>query len=197
MADELKPFSVERFQDQVNLKDRGYVDWHSMNNIVFASLLDVGWDWGRNAWKAWNISDEALAIIRPRLNKKIEDRYYTWELGRIPPGAFAKGLVSRITAAVEKQGFLYEQAFKGISFSYEETEFLKRREVNSQFPESMLMDEQEDYFSDGQQEAYLKTISKAALPGLMEFMRAMEEPDEQVLMDIKVCFSKIFSKVGA
>lgn len=193
---DIKPFNVQKYVDQVSLKDRGYVDWHSMNNIVFASLLDTGWDWGRSAWSAWNVSDEAMAIIRPRINRKIEERYYQYELGSIPPAAFAKRLKSRIESAVTKRGFLYQQAFEGIDFSFQELESLKRREINSKYPEALLMTQQEDYLSDGQEEAFLKTLSKAALPGLMDFMERVEDPDEGVLEDIKVCFSQIFSEIG-
>lgn len=195
MVDKILKLNVDNYKKQISLEDREWADWHSMNTIVFASLLESGWDWGRNNWKAWNVSDEAMALLRPRLNQKIEDRYYFYELGRIPPAAFAKSLKSKLTAAVEKHGFLYQQAFDGINFNLEEKEVLKRREVNSDYPQALLMPEQEDYLKDAQEEAYEKIFSRAALNGIMDFMERVQEPDELVLKEISTCFSAIFSRL--
>lgn len=191
---EVKKLNVDNFEKQISLEDRKWREWVSMNTLKFGSIIDIGIDWGRNSWSAWNISDEAMAVLRPRLNKKIEDRYYFREIGRTPPPAFFKSLESRITEAVTKRGFLYEAAFQGLDFSLAEIEFLKKRDLQSEYAQGLVMPGEEDYLSSGTEGGVLRKLSHATLKGLMEFSAATEEPDAGVLRDIDICFSQIFSR---
>lgn len=191
---EIKKFNIESFNDQViKQKDKDYTDWHSKNTIIFGSLIEDGWDWGGNDWKAYNVSPEAMALVRPRINEKIEDRFFYRELGRLPISAFKRGLKSRIQDAVSKYGWVYEEAFKGLDFSAGEIEKLKQRETRSDYPQSLLQVEEKDYLTWGEDQQYEKIITKNNLPLLMEFYRTMAEPDAKILEDIEICFSQLLS----
>lgn len=192
MADILK-FNLENYKDQIDLKDKDYVDFHSKGTIVFGSLIEDGWDWGRNDWQAYNVSPEAMAILRPRINEKIEDRYFYRELGILPPAHFKRNLKSRLQDSVSAYGYLYEEVFKGLDFTSGDIEKLKQRETKSDYPQALLQTEAKDYLTSAEEEQYEKVITRNNLHLFMEFNEKTAEPDAKIIADLEICFSQIFS----
>lgn len=191
----IQKLNVDNYRDQVILqKDKDYTDFHSKNTIVFGSLIEDGWDWGRNDWKAYNVSPEAMALVRPRINEKIEDRYFTRELGQLPVSAFKRNLKSRLQDAIAQYGWVYEEAFKGLDFSATEIERFKQRETRSDYPQSLLQVDNKDYLTWGEDEEYEKTLSKSSLPLLMQFYSSMTEPDAKIIEAVEICFSQLLSR---
>ena len=191
---DIKKMNIQDFKDHViEQKDKDWVDFHSKGTIVLGSLIVDGFDWGRNDWTAYNISDEAMAVLRPRLNQKIEDRFFYREIGILPPAAFKRNLRSRLNDAVARQGFLYQSVFDGLDITLSEREELKRREVHSDYPAAQLAPKQMDYASYADEEQYEKTKRIGNIPLLLEFSNSTLEPDAQILEELEICFSQILS----
>lgn len=195
MPEPIKKLNVQNFRDQViDMVDKDYTDWHSKGTIIFGSLVEDGFDWGYNDWKAYNISEPAVAILRPRLKEKIEDRFFFRELGILPPANFRRNLKSRLEEAVAEQGWLYQAIFDGLDFTMQEKESLVEIEVNSEFPQVALRTEEQDYASDSQQNAHDKVYTKPLIEGLNRFYASIGEPDAKVLKHIdQYCFSQLLS----
>lgn len=193
MFEKIKGFDPARMKSQLNLEDKTYTDFHSRNTIIFGSLLESGFDWGRNDWSAYNISEEAMIALRPRINEKVEDRFFFRELGMLPPGAFKKHLKSRLSEAVAKHGVLYQKIFDGLDFADVNFEEMKYRQINSEYPQAQLMPKQEDYASNAIEHAYDKKLNEKRFATFQNFYQSIEEPDGQVLKDIELCFSQLLS----
>ena len=184
------PYNLDNYRSQINLEDKEYTDWHSKNTIVFGSLLDDGWDWGRNDWTSYSMSEENLALIRPRINEKIEDRYYFRELGVLPPGKFKRFLKRNITEIMSQLGPVYETSIKGIDL-LESSEDMKARIIRSEYPQGLLQTEQQDYGSSADENAFNKTTTKNQLEGIIMYSDSFSEPDKLVLEYVDKCFSSL------
>lgn len=187
------PFDKERYRDQIDLKDKSYVDHHSSNTITFGSLLDSGWDWGRNDWSCYSMSKETLEIIRPRINSKIEDEYFFRELGTLPPGKFKMLLKRTINEAVAKWGPVYETIADGIDLTTVAQEDFRKRSEHSDFPQSALNHETEEYGTYSDAEQYSKVNKKGPLEAIADYDRAFQEPDAAVVASLNTCFSNFLS----
>jgi hypothetical protein len=189
----LLPYDIERYKSQMALEDKDYTDWHSKNTLIFGSLLDDDYDWGKDKWTCYNLSDEALAIVRPRINQKIEDRYRYRELGVLPIRRFSDNLIRNISDVMATQGYIYEEIFKGLNITNNGTTLVKERDIHSNFPQSQLAPTTEDYATSSTEKGQETTISGNQIKAIDAFNKAFNEPDAVVLDYISVCFSNFYS----
>lgn len=192
MNEIIKPFNVGNYRDQLSGADKNYVDWHSKHTILFGSLIDDGWDWGRNDWTSYSMKAENLELIRDRINEKIEDRYMFRELGVLPPARFKKHLKSQMNKIMDQQGPIYDRIIEGLDlFSITEEEV--ERTVLSEYPQAQLRTQDNDYASSAIENA--KNIEKRQyqLDAIEKYNKSFIEPDEAVLENIGICFSRYIS----
>lgn len=187
------PYDMDRFRDQMALADKTETDWHSKNTIIFGSLLDDDYDWGKNDWKCYTLSDAALAIVRPRINQKIEDRYRYRELGVLPIRRFKDNLVRNINDAMAAQGYLYEEIYKGLDITNNGSSLVKERDIHSNFPQSQLAPTTQDYATSSVEKGQETINSGNQIKAIEAFYKAFNEPDAAVLDYINVCFSNYIS----
>lgn len=188
------PYDMNRYHEQMTLADKDYTDWHSKNTIIWGALLeDPFYDWGRDEWTCYLLTDEELAVIRPRLNKKIEDRYRYRELGVLPPRRFMDNLVRNINDAMATHGLVYKELIKGLDITNNGSELVKQRDVNSNFPQSQLSPTAQDYASSSVERGKETTNSGNQIKAIETFGKVFNEPDAAVLDWISVCFSNYIS----
>ena len=192
MAENIKRFNKQNFIDQTNLEDKDYVDWHSLHTIKFGSLIDDGWDWGRNDWTTYSMKPENLVLIRERINSKIEDRFYFKELGILPPGRFKINLRSHLNSAIDYYGHIYDGFIDELNL-FETKEKLVERHVVSDYPQSQLNTEVKDYASSAVERAHDIVKTRNPMEILSVFNRDFVEPDEAILKRIEVCFSQLIT----
>lgn len=192
MYEKIKLLNTDNYHNQVNATDKSYTDWHSRVSITFGSLIDDGFDWGRNDWTSYMIKPEYLDLIRHRINSKIEDRYMFRELGVLPPGRFKIHLRSNLNKAMDKQGVIYNRILDGLDiFSSSEDEV--ERTVLSEYPQAQIRSKDNDYASSAVENAKSNEKIRNQLDALEQYNRSFIEPDEAILKDIEVCFSRYIS----
>jgi hypothetical protein len=190
----IEPYDVEGFHDKMTHKGKTHTEYRSKNTIIWNALLELpNYDWGRNEWDCYLLTDEELAIIRPRLNKKIEKRYGYREIGVIPPAAFHDNLVRNIDDAMATHGLVYKELIKGLDITNNGTELIKEVDTHSKFPQSRLSSTKEDYFTSSDEHGKETTNSGNQIKAIETFGRAFNEPDAAVLDWISVCFSNLYS----
>jgi hypothetical protein len=187
------PYNIENYKSQMALEDKDYTDWHSKNTLIFASLLDDEYDWGQDEWTCYLLTEDELAIIRPRINKKIEDEFRYRELGSLPIRRFRDNLVRNINHAMAAQAPLYKETIKGIDITNNGTVLVKERDVHSNFPQSQLAPTTEDYATSSIEKGQETTNSGNQIKAIDAFNKAFNEPDAAVLDYISVCFSNYYS----
>lgn len=179
------------FQNESTLygvyKDTGRV--HGHDGLALAEMLQTGWEWGYESFTPYTMSRETLDWLRPRIVKKINDRYYFRDLGTMPPNKWAHLFRIRLTEILDRLGPLYEQVHDGLDILDKGLDQSKSISVNSDFPQARLLMEQEDYASDSTETSVQSTGKNAQLESLIRYQRDYQELDKQVLDYVSVCFS--------
>lgn len=191
MEDNILRLDVDDYYDQVS-GDRSWSDIHSKHTIMFESLLQDGFDWGRDDWNSYSIKPEYLEIIRPRINSKIEDRYRFRELGVLPPGRWKMNLKTILNKAADKQGVIYNRILDGLDL-FSSTEDTVERTVLSEYPQAQLRSKDKDYASSAVENAKSFEKVRNQLDALEQYNRSFVEPDEAILQELEVCFSRYIS----
>jgi hypothetical protein len=190
MSDSLELFNMQRYYDQMELKDVTAHDWTSNNTIAFGYLLENGFtDWG-DEWTCYTMSEATLEKVRPRINRKIQDEYYFWDIGVELPGRVSHYLVREINKVMDSLGPLYEEISGGFDLNTRGTTTTKERDVDSKYPQAQLQAEEKDYASSATEKATELTIGRGQLDIFEEFGN-FEEPDAKVLKAVRKCFSNL------
>lgn len=189
----VKGYNVDNYNSTMNLDEREWVDWHSKNTITFGSLIDDGWDWGRNDWSCWTASEETINAIRTRINNRIEEEYYFLEIGVLPPGRFKINLRSKINEIMEELGPIYEEIYKGLDIRDSSRSKYKGRDIRSEYPQAQLMTEEEDYASWSLTQGNERRDLDGQVDSLIRFQREFKGPDGVLLKHIRVCFSNLIT----
>lgn len=124
----------------------GYpTDYHAVMSISLGELIEAGVvDFNSPDWQ-WDYYDAAQ---RDRLNKKITDRFYFREIGIIPVGRWKREFIRKMNEIMPKYKPLYKALEEGANILTDEDEWAKSRDIYSEFPATMLGDNQ-DYASNG------------------------------------------------
>jgi hypothetical protein len=91
------------------------------------------------------------------------------------------------------QAPLYKETIKGIDITNNGTEFIKQRDVHSNFPQSQLSPTGKDYASSATELGKETINSGNQMKAIEAFNKAFNEPDAAVLDWISVCFSNYIS----
>ena len=154
---------------------------------VFGELLQTGWDWGRNTWTSTTMAPEVLAIVRPRLNKKIERRYMLRELSIEMPGRWKLLFNARLEDLVDLYGPQYNEIAKGLDLSGISES--KSRSVNSEYPQAQLQPVTQDYASDANETGSEAVSSASTLEAFRLYESFFKHPDEKIVEALDDMFS--------
>lgn len=195
MEEPIKKLNVDLYNELVGLEKKTFTDWHSKNTIIFGSLIEDGFDWGKDKWQ-WSsyvieTDSPAYNMIRERINRKIEERYFFDEIGVTVPAQFRMYLKSRIEQSMAKNAGTYDELLKGLDLREAGSAKTVSRVVNSDYPQAQLDSSNNDYAKDAT-ESSTETINKGGqLNSILQYSSLFNEPDEDLLRNIRVCFSNI------
>lgn len=196
MSENITGFDPEAYHDFLNLESVEWHDFHAKNTIVFGELILDGWDWGKDEWESYSLSSEAEAIVRPRINKKIEERFFDREIGSTPVSRFKRRLLFNLNNVMSDQGFIYSKMFSDSSIDLFEVQhtLTKEQDIFSEFPQAQLMTDVEDYATHGSFKSVDSITNGDILDKIEKLNKDFQEPDKKVLDYIDKCFSRILSR---
>lgn len=110
--------------------------------IQLGELIEGGFvDLNDRSWR-WDYYNDAQGI---RVNQKIIDRYYYREIGILPPGKWKREFIRVINEIMPKLKPLYKAIDDGFSLLDTSDEYIKSREVYSDFPATQINPANQDY----------------------------------------------------
>lgn len=154
---------------------------------AFGTLIEDGFDWGRDAWTSPLFKEDVLEAVRPVLNEKIEDTFYFREINIADPDRWKRLFVQRINRLVSKQAPLYNELSTGVDLSGQTDR--KKRLTHSEFPQAQLANLTEDYASSADQEGEVSWSSEDNLRVMSRWINSLDVPDNAVLDGLDDCFS--------
>lgn len=161
-------------------------DFHAVMTVTLGELVTDGWiDWTKDIWK-WDAYDEDQ---RERLNNKIEARYWTREIGILPPGEWRRRFIGRLNEIMPKYSLLYDKIKEGIDIWQDSDEYHKERNVTSSYPQTIISGEQ-DYAS-GAGDTEYETIRDGNMMDKLKQFQEYEDVDVMILNDLEPLFSSL------
>lgn len=181
---------IEEFADE---------DFNPVNPFAtetLGELLQTGWDWGYDKWgttdyPTYTMSEDTISWLRPRINKKIDNRFYFRDLGTTPVARWNKLFLSHLTSELDQLGPLYEIIRLGIDLADGGIKREKEIDVLSDFPQARLLMEQEDYASSSVENYKEANQRLPQLDQLLKYTKQYTELDEMILQALSIkCFSQ-------
>ena len=122
-----------------------YGDWHAVTTIQLGELVESNVvDFSDPTWDFDSYDDPQ----RDRLYKMVQDHYYWREIGVLPVLRWQRELVRKLNELMPKYKWLYQAEEDGIDPLQVSGEYGKRRDIFSDFPQTLLSHNQ-DYASNG------------------------------------------------
>lgn len=161
-------------------------DFHAVVTVTLGELVTDGWlDWTKDIWK-WDAYDEDQ---RDRLNNKIEARYWTREIGILPPGEWRRRFIGRLNEIMPKYALLYDKIKEGLDVWQDSDEYHKERNVTSSYPQTMISGS-EDYAS-GAGDTEYETITDGNMLDKLKQFQEYDDVDVMILNDLEPLFSSL------
>lgn len=121
-------------------------EWHAVHTIQLGELIETGWiDFDSSDWDFDSYSDEQ----RDRLWRKFARRYMWYEIGIIPPLRWQNAVLGKLDEIMPKYKPLYRALEDGYNPLQEGSERRRDRSVFSEYPQTALKPETQDYASTG------------------------------------------------
>lgn len=172
------------------LDDYDMRDFHAVMTTTWGELRDGGWiDWNAPAWRWAAYSDEQ----RERLQRRMDRRFWYREIGSLPPDRFQREFLDRLEGAMRVAKFMYAAIDSGASILTELDEYHKSRDIRSDFPQTLLNGASQDYASDGRDLEYETIRDRGLIDALEDAATRFRDPDDYVLDQLEVCFSRLIS----
>lgn len=164
-------------------------DFHSVTTIQLGELIECGVvDFNDPSWR-WNAyNDEQYT----RVCSKIEARYFTREIGIIPPGLWKKAFIRKMNEIMPKYIPMYQALEAGANILQIHDSYGKSRDIYSDFPATMLGDNQ-DYASNGRDRQYENIEQGDWIDTAVKLQKQYNDVDVMILEDIEVLFSCLFT----
>lgn len=171
----------------------GIPDFHSVQTIELGELiLDGVFTWERINWVEAAYSEEQYT----RLCKAFEDRYWLREIGITPVGAWMRRLHYKLVYdLMPKYRPLYAQLDSGDYDPLQNGgEYGKRRDIESDFPETLLSGTDESYASAGKDSEWEIVGREGSLTENAElYADEFRAIDVMILDELEKLFSCLYS----
>ena len=138
----------------------------------------------RDKWAAFDAYDDEQ---RERLYKKFRGRFNYREIGLLPVRRWTERLFAKLDEVMPKYKPLYQAIADGATTLNAGSEYHKRRDVHSEFPQTMFASENQDYASSGTDLEY-ETLRDYGLLDVAERIRIYNDVDVMVLNELEPLF---------
>lgn len=164
-------------------------DWHATVSIQLGELIEGGlFDWENDPELMW---DAYSSEQYKRVCEKFVNRYFYREIGIIPYGQWKLAYVRRMNEIMPKYKPMYAALDEGVDILSESDEWGKRRSIFSDFPATMLGDNQ-DYASTGNDEQH-ESISRGSWFDIAKNIGYYDDVDVMVLNELEPIFSSLLT----
>jgi len=164
-------------------------DWHSVVTIQLGELVEAGFfDLTR---EDWDFGPKFSQEQHTRLCKKITEHYYFREIALIPPGIWKREFLRKMNEIMPKYMDWYKALAEGQMIGTE-NEYYKSRNIFSDFPQTALAGDNQDYASTGNDLEY-ERIRQVDPFELSERMGDYRDPDLAIIEEIEPLFSCLFN----
>lgn len=185
---EFPVIDVEEFQHNT-----GIPDYHSVQTIELGELIESGvFTWARIDWADAAYSEEQYS----RLCAAFEDRYWLREIGITPVGMWMRRLHYKLVYdLMPKYRPMYAQLNNGDYNPMQHGgKYGKRRDINSEFPETLLNGSNESYLSSGTDSEYEEIgMDGTVTENAMLYAEQFKAIDIMVLDDLETLFSCLYT----
>lgn len=175
-----------------------YTAPHGVNTLVFGELIETGYDWGRDEWESYTLDEKTTAWLRPRINEKIERRFWYREIGASPVKRWQSLFIYNINEALDELGPIYrllrmaeESEAGGLDLLDTGLGEEKGTTVASEFPQARLKMTQEDYASNSVEVIRQNVAAISQLDAIYKYNQQYTELDKRLLDSISRCFSSL------
>lgn len=180
---------IKYYEDIENVND-----WHDTYSLQLGELIDDGLiDFSLPEWDFDSFNDEQ----RNRFYKKLTERYYTFELGIMPYKLWKMELLRTINETMPKLKPLYQMQADDITPFSSGTEYGKERGVFSDFPQTRLSSQNQDYASNANDKEYFISKTGSILDTWETYQDIYKDPDVVLLDAVKTCFNGLVSQTLA
>ena len=164
-------------------------DYHAIVSIQLCELIDAGFfDLTRSDW---DFGPKFSAAQHTNLCKKITDHYYYREISLVPPGRWKREFLRKMNEIMPKYMALYKVIDDGIQIG-SESEYYKSRNIFSDFPQTSLAGDNQDYASTGNDVEYERIKYLDPLE-LEKRLREYHDVDLAIINEIEPLFSCLLS----
>lgn len=160
-------------------------DWHAVATIQLGELIECGVvDFKNPSWHWDAYSEEQYE----RVCEKITNRYYMREIGVIPPGLWKREFLRKMNEIMPKYKPLYKALENGANIMQTGDQYGKSRDIFSEFPATMLGDNQ-DYASNGRDREYENVTQGDWIEKATQIAERYNDIDVMILKEIEPLFS--------
>lgn len=142
-TNDIPPYVPEQFA--------AFHDYHAVTSIKLCELADAGFfDLTRSDW---DFGPKFSAEQHTRLCQKITDHFWFREISIVPPGIWKHEFLRKLNEVMPKYIEWYQTLADGVKLGTE-SEYYKSRNIFSDFPQTSLQGETQDYASTGNDVEY-------------------------------------------
>ena len=127
---------------------------------------------------------------RTRVNRKFEARFWMRELGVLPVANFQREYIRLLNEQMPKFKYIYQMIDDGLNLVQEWDEYGKRRDIDSNFPQTQLSGNS-DYASGGKDSEFETIHDGSQIEALYKFVAQYQDPDVYLLDILEQLFTCI------
>lgn len=170
----------------------GREEWHALYTIQLGELIESGvFDWSKPEldWHSAAYSEEQYT----RVCAYFIERYRYDEISVLPVKQWFLQLRRRfIYELMPKYKWLYKRIDDGINPFQQSDEYHKRREIGSDYPETLLS-KNADYISTGKDLEYETLKENAVAQQVRDYASLYRDVDQLLLDDLETMFIQLFT----
>lgn len=157
----------------------GESDWHAVYTIQLGELMEDNLiDFSSSDWDFDSFDDEQ----RARLWQKFAARYRWYEIGIVPPMRWHDAVISKLNEIMPKYKPLYRALQDGYNPLQEGSERNRTRGIFSEYPQTALRPESQDYASTGN-ESISETIRDGSIIEKADALRRRYSDVDALILD--------------
>lgn len=165
--------------------DPPFRDFHSVVTIQLCELAEGGFfDLTR---EDWDFGPKYSPEQHAQLCRKITDHYWFREIALVPPGIWKREFLRKLNEIMPKYMPLYKALDEGMQLGME-SEYYKSRNIFSDFPQTSLAGNNQDYASTGNDLEYEKIRQLDPLE-LAERLERYNDVDLAIINELESMFS--------
>lgn len=164
-------------------------DYHSVVTIQLCELANAGFfDLTR---EDWDFGPKFSPEQHKQLCEKITAHYWYREIALVPPGLWKHEFLRKLNEIMPKYMILYKNADDGVQMGTE-SEYYKSRNIFSDFPQTSLAGDNQDYASTGNDVEY-ERIKQLDPVELANRLVSYNDVDLMIINELESMFSCLFT----